>query len=292
MSFANFDLEAQKSLNKKNSTSILNSQTAPQNGLDKIISDTTEQLHIFGGLISRFDTQRKQIGTRRDSIDLRNEIDKIVVKVGDMDNAIKVLVLNLSDLINKKQTKTTNEVSESNNLEITNRQLLLKDRLTNEYKGLHSQFDKACKVYNEKKRTVPLKTYNPVVDESSPLLLQTSQGSQTQIQQELNEDTINETEIQYHTILTEEREREIERVSEAIQDVNTIFKDLGELVNQQGEQLDTIEDNIMQLHGNTKQADRELKKAHEYQKRKGKWTCIILVALCIFVLIVVLTIIS
>ena len=112
--------------------------------------------------------------------------------------------------------------------------------------------------------------------------LATSQQEQEQVQTQVDQDLIDQTELQYHILLTEERNREIEQVTEGIMEVNSIFKDLSQLVHQQGEQVNTIEDNILQLHGNTQQASNELNKANEYQKAKRKWSCILLVALCIF----------
>ena len=99
--------------------------------------------------------------------------------------------------------------------------------------------------------------------------LATSQQEQEQVQTQVDQDLIDQTELQYHILLTEERNREIEQVTEGIMEVNSIFKDLSQLVHQQGEQVNTIEDNILQLHGNTQQASNELNKANEYQKQKG-----------------------
>lgn len=283
MSFANIDLEAQKTIKGGKITS---NQTSTQNELDKIIDNTSNQLQVFGNLISQFENQRKSIGTKRDNEILRRSLDSLTVKVDDLDTAISKLLANLGSIINQKQNK----------FEVTNRQVIIKDRLVSEFNELHQQYVKSSKIYSDKKKIVPLKT------ETTPLLAkennsQTQEHSpgqaQVQTQEQMqNQDVINETELQYHRMLTEERNREIEQAAEGVMEVNSIFKDLGALVHQQGEQLDLVEDNIANLQSNTQQASRELTKAHEYQKKKGKWSCILLVALCIFVLVIVLAIIS
>lgn len=292
MSFANFDFEAQKPLSKR-----LNGDQPPlkesSTELDNIIDKTSNQLQIFGGLVSQFDSQRRLIGSKRDSIHLRDNINELTKKISDLDTAIQSLILNISQLINKKLNKRqqTSEGNPGSRLEISNRQIVIKERLVTEFNELHKGFQNSTRQYQEKILSCPIKTVAPSeITESTPLISDTSQ-QQTQVQIE-DQDQVNETELQYHLMLTEERNREITQVTEGILEVNAIFKDLGELVTQQGEQLDTIEDNIFQLHGNVQQADKELRKADEYQRSKGKWSCILLVALCIFVLIIVLAVIS
>lgn len=295
MSFATYDLESQRLPNK-----AVPKQNQSQNELDVIIHKTSQQLQSFGSLISQFDSQKRLVGSKRDTSQLRANIDELTRKIFELEGAIQRLVLNLSSLVNKKLNNTKkpsdaedDDKSADNTLQVTNRQLVIKERLVNEFNELQKQFQTSVKQYNDKKSSYIVKDSVPET-ERTPLLADNSDSpgqEQTQLQQQ-EQDQINETELQYHILLTEERNREINQISEGILEVNSIFKDLGELVNQQGQQLDTIEDNILQLHGNTQQADRELTKAHEYQRSKGKWTCILLVALCIFVLIVVLAVIS
>ncbi|EGV60594.1 SNAP receptor [Yamadazyma tenuis] len=284
MSFANFDLEAQKSTNGSRITE--ENHSISQNELDKIIDSTSTQLQVFGNLISQFESQRRSVGSKRDNTELRSSLDSLTVKLSGLERAIKKLMANLAALI----TKNSDEKTDSK-FEITNRQIIIKERLVTEYNDLHRQYARSFKEYSDKKRLYPLK-----VTEATPLLPDNPQPQyHSQQQQQLqvqDQDIIQETELEYHRLLTEERNREIEQAAEGIQEVNTIFKDLGALIHQQGEQLDLVEDNIADLQQNTQQASHELTKAHEYQKKKGKWSCILLVALCIFVLVVVLAVVS
>lgn len=285
MSFANFDYEAQKSLKKDGS-----SQSESQNELDSIIEKTSKQLELFGSLVSQFDTQRKQIGSRRDGARLRSNIDILIDKISNLDSVINILIENISSVVNKNQTGS------GKSLTITDKQIVIKERLEIEYSRLHKEFQVLTRTYKEKKRAIPIKeTIDAVAapsDEQTPLLHQESGQQLTQEQLQIQRDEINESELQYHLLLTEERNQEINQINEGIVEINSIFKDLGELVHQQGDQLDTIEENILQLHGHTQQAEQELVKANEYQRKKGKWSCIVLVALCVFILIVVLAVLS
>ncbi|EGW31632.1 uncharacterized protein SPAPADRAFT_51624 [Spathaspora passalidarum NRRL Y-27907] len=293
MSFANFDFESQRPLSKRSSTE--ESIDPAANELDVIIEKTSEQLQSFGHLVSQFDNQRKQIGSKRDCTQLRANIDSSVETIGEMNKAISSLISDLSQLINKSSTDKhkhhDDDEEVGSSIYVTNRQIVIKERLVTEFNELESQFRKSVRLYNEKRRVTPVReeVLQDKTDERTPLI---QADRQEQQQQQLEQELIEETELQYHLLLTEERNREIEQVSEGIQEVNAIFKDLHQLVSQQGEQLSTIEDNVLQLHGNTQQAERELHKAHEYQKQKGKWSCILLVALCIVVLVIVLAVIS
>lgn len=281
MSFANFDIEAQR-LVSKGRKSVEPEQTALQNDLDSIISKTSDQVQTFASLVQQHDKQRRQLGTKRDCIQLRNNVNVLEVRIEDMEGAIKQLVNNLVQLINKNQ-----KLSKENSIEITSKQILIKERLTKEFSELQSLFHTARRQAEDKMKQTPIQAH---VDEQTPLLDNSEQQQQQQTQ--VDPDLVEQTELQYHMLLTEERNRELNQVSQGIQEVNSIFKDLSELVQQQGEQLDTVEDNILQLHSNTQGADREHQKAHEYQRRRSKWSCIFLVALCVFVLIVVLAVLS
>jgi syntaxin 7 len=260
-------------------------QTALQNDLDAIISKTSYQVQTFASLVQQHDKQRRQLGTKRDCLQLRNNVNVLEVRIEDMEGAIKQLVNNLVQLINKNQ-----KLSKENSIEITSKQILIKERLTKEFSELQSLFHTARRQAEDKMRQAPIQAH---VDEQTPLLDNPEQQQQQQQQQaQVDPDLVEQTELQYPRLLTEERNRELNQVSQGIQEVNSIFKDLSELVQQQGEQLDTVEDNILQLHSNAQGADRELQKAHEYQRRRSKWSCIFLVALCVFVLIVVLAVLS
>lgn len=285
MSFANLDLEAQKPVGKP---PVIAEESAPATSdnaeLDDILGKTLKQLQLFSELVSQFETNRKQVGTRRDSDHLRTLTDALVTQLTGLELAISKLLANLNMVITSTNGK----------LEVLNRQMVRKERLVNEFHDLHRQFTNGVRVYTDKKKTIPLKA----AVETTPLLDDntndnTSRGASDDHQQvQVQQDHINDTDLQYHVLLTEERNQEIEQVAQGIQEINLIFKDLGHLVQQQGDQLDTIEDNVHQLTDNAQQADRALVKANDYQRRKSKWSCILLVALLIIVLIIVLAVVS
>lgn len=99
-------------------------------------------------------------------------------------------------------------------------------------------------------------------------------------------ETLDQTYLpQLHADLVQQREAAISNISQGVQDINLIFRDLDHLVNQQGTQIDTIENNIHNYATNNQMANQELIRADNYQRQKGKWSCIILIILVIVILI-------
>lgn len=270
MSFANLDLEAQQP------PAAATGGSAPASELDVIIAKTSRQLQVFSGLVSQFETNRKQVGTRRDTPEFREATDALVSQLTEMETAILKLLAQLTMVVA--------------GADVLNRHLVMKERLVAEFHDLHKQLGNGVRLYTDKKKNYSVKK----VSETTPLVADPElSGQQQQQQQQVQQERqVDDTELQYHIMLTEERNREIQTVSQGITEINSIFKDLGQLVQQQGNQLDTIEDHVLQLNDNAQQADRELGKANEYQRKKGKWSCILLVALSVVVLIIVLAVVS
>ena len=284
MSFANIDLEAQKKPLLQQDAA--NKYTdAESNDLDIIINKASRQLQNFNQQVSQFDQQRRQVGSKRDCVQLRSNIDASIENISELYNAIQHLISNLSQLINTSAGNGTDKV------QISNRHIVVKERLASEFSDLDKKFKRLVKIYHEKKKVTPIVT-KIESDNKEHHDDAHQRQQQVQVEPELDQDLIEQTELQYHLQLTQERNREIEQVTEGIMEVNSIFKDFDQLIHQQGEQLNTVEDNILQLHGNTQQADRELAKANNYQRLRSKWSCILLTALTIVVLIVVLAVVS
>lgn len=109
-----------------------------------------------------------------------------------------------------------------------------------------------------------------------------------QTPEQVRNDEISESTLQLHADLIQQRDNAITSISKGVQDINKMFKDLDAIVNQQGEQIDSIENNMMSIANNNQLATRELVKAEDYQRRKGKCTCILLLVLVVILIIVLL----
>ncbi|XP_052256952.1 syntaxin-12-like isoform X2 [Dreissena polymorpha] len=86
-----------------------------------------------------------------------------------------------------------------------------------------------------------------------------------------------------------ERESAIKQLESDIMDVNQIFKDLGMLVHQQGEQLDSIEANVENAVVHVEKGGEELKQAVNYQsKARRKKCCLIIVILVVLAVVAII----
>ena len=77
------------------------------------------------------------------------------------------------------------------------------------------------------------------------------------------------------------REREIEQLASGILDLSTLFRDLQNIVIDQGSMLDRIDYNVERMAVDVKAADKELTVATGYQKRSVKRKIILLLLLLV-----------
>lgn len=110
----------------------------------------------------------------------------------------------------------------------------------------------------------------------------TNQQQQQQVQVQLQHQQGN-NDIQY----LQQREREISKLAHGIIEILTIFKEMESMVIEQGTILDRIDYNLVNTVQDLKQADKELIKAHHYQKRSTKCKIIFFLSLCVFALLMI-----
>lgn len=88
-----------------------------------------------------------------------------------------------------------------------------------------------------------------------------------------------------HSAEVQQREREISRIAQGILDVAEIFQDLQTMVIDQGTLLDRIDYNVETMRQHVQNADEQLVKGANYQKRTQKCKIIILLVLIVVALI-------
>ena len=88
--------------------------------------------------------------------------------------------------------------------------------------------------------------------------------------------------------LVEERDAEIRKIAESIQELSTIFKELAVLVIDQGTVLDRIDFNMEMVAEHTRKGVAEIEKAEQYQKAARPRICIALLLFLISIMMVAL----
>ncbi|KAI5778254.1 t-SNARE [Geopyxis carbonaria] len=97
-------------------------------------------------------------------------------------------------------------------------------------------------------------------------------------------------EVDFQESLIVAREEEIRGIEQGITEINDIFKDLGTLVSQQGDQLDMIDGHVSRAAQDHKAADQELRSASRYQKGARNRACCLLLILAVVLAVVLLAV--
>ncbi|KAK0561594.1 SNAP receptor [Tilletia horrida] len=130
--------------------------------------------------------------------------------------------------------------------------------------------------------------------DSAPLLDGGSDEQQQLQQQQLQAQVEgpSQADIEFQEALIAEREAEIREIEGGVHELNEIFRDLANIVQEQGGMIDNIEYNITSIATNTQAADRELVTAHEYQKKAGRRALCLLLVVGFVISVVLLALLS
>ncbi|XP_045762521.1 syntaxin-16 [Maniola jurtina] len=95
-----------------------------------------------------------------------------------------------------------------------------------------------------------------------------------------------------NTKMVAEREEEVNKIVKSIVDLNDIFKDLAQMVNEQGTVLDRIDYNVEQTQVQVHEGYKQLQKAERYQRQNRKMHCIMMLAVTVIVLVILLIVVK
>ncbi|KAM0246598.1 hypothetical protein ACHAQJ_010159 [Trichoderma viride] len=112
---------------------------------------------------------------------------------------------------------------------------------------------------------------------------------QLQQQQQLSQ-LAPQDEVDFQEALIVEREEEIRNIEQGVGDLNVLFKQVAQIVTEQGQQLITISDTVENIHESTRGADVETRQAARYQKAARNKGCCLLLILAVILTIVLLAI--
>lgn len=281
--------------NKGGKTTNVDLEEGTQNGVTATLSHISSTLTQIGGHISAISKYENQLGTQRDTLEARGLINSQMAACQDMYNDLNRDLEHLDDVIAESTVEGDQEAKEMSAAKLSRN--LLKKQINDVYMNyqviLRSYKEKlnsaTVKEKFEKRMDEEKKRAQQTATDQTPLLPDAIQQNYTEeihTQQQIQkQNEVSAATVQYHNDLIQQRDKAITSISQGVQDINKIFKDLDHMVNQQGEQVDSIENNMMNYATNHQLASHELVKADNYQRKKGKWTCIILVALVIFLLI-------
>lgn len=114
---------------------------------------------------------------------------------------------------------------------------------------------------------------------------------QLQLQQQQVSQLAPQDEVDFQEALIIEREEEIRNIEQGVGDLNVLFKQVAQIVTEQGQQLLTISETVENVHESTRGADVETRQAARYQKAARNKGCCLLIILAVILTIVILAIV-
>ncbi|CCE62190.1 hypothetical protein TPHA_0C00330 [Tetrapisispora phaffii CBS 4417] len=231
---------------------------------------------------------------------LNNEGDNSLnVKV--IDNIDKKAIQNIEKIkglisvINEEVCKVEKiEVAELNQLQIIAKDKIIRDIRSSikEFQNLQKRYTALIKRINEKARLQLENKHALLVEEENEATQHVGQAP-VQIQNKnivIPRESINNEEFAYQQNLIRQRDEEIINIERGITEINDIFTDLSNVIQDQGMIVDNIEANIYSTLDNTQLASNELNKAMRYQRKSSKWCLYLLMILTIMLFFMMLVI--
>lgn len=124
----------------------------------------------------------------------------------------------------------------------------------------------------------------PTQDANSP------NAPQQQLQQQELSQLASQDEVEFQEALIIEREEAIRDIEQGVGDLNVLFRQVAQIVGEQGQQLRTINDTVQDVHDSTRAADVETRQAARYQKSARNKSCCLLLILAVIMTIVLLAV--
>eukprot|EP00033_Pygsuia_biforma_P000764 GCRY01000892.1.p1 GENE.GCRY01000892.1~~GCRY01000892.1.p1 ORF type:complete len:342 (-),score=63.88 GCRY01000892.1:414-1352(-) len=254
-----------------NSNAVARSPASPGVDADseymRLNNEVINNIQRLNNNVNKLEKMINQIGSPKDTHDFRQKLNELIDKTKDLSK------------------ETGNKIKQFGSLDGgsagENRQRKLQQqKVTNDFQTVLKRFAEASKLSAEKERrfvtrqrALSQKGQRPELvpydeeEENVSLIMDQRRQQQEQL----------DNQIAHNEALIEEREEAISRIEQDVVEINQIFRDLGELVTEQGVMLDSIEANIVSTSERTGAATGELRKASHHQKKARKKMCYLLI---------------
>ncbi|KAM0391753.1 hypothetical protein ACHAQC_006549 [Fusarium culmorum] len=213
------------------------------------------------------------LGTRKDTPRLRERVHNSMDKTRDMCREI-------GDGVKRLQTWE----------DLTKQQKYEQTKVSSDFQAALQEFQSLQRRALEKERASITAARAAQEGESAEGASSETQLEQLQ-QQEQRVVLAPQDEVDFQEALIIEREEEIRNIEQGVGDLNVLFRQVAQIVNEQGEQLGSIADRVEDVRDDTRQADVENRQAARYQKAARNKSCCLLSILAVILTIVILAIV-
>jgi len=217
--------------------------------------------------VSSFRRLVNMLGTPKDTPSLREKLH--------------ALEQNISLLVEETVARLKEE-NETDHLSSASTGKKLRDaKLAKDFQAVLLEFQGAQKLAQSREKAFTPNLLSPQSANQLPPLsannrLETKEEEEATLLQRTHQLLEVENEALYNEAIIEEREQGIQEIQQQIGEVSEIFKDLAQIVANQGYMIDDIESNIESTQSATIQANLHLTKAAKNSKSSEYWKCIIL----------------
>ncbi|KAI1826890.1 t-SNARE [Xylaria intraflava] len=240
----------------------------------RLYHSLSNQLFRLQGEISKLRSDIGLLGTKRDNPRLRERVSIVLEEsTGRFKEA--------GEGIKKIQAWE----------DVTPTQKYSQQKLSREFKAALADFQSLQRTAIEKQRASV--SAAKVALESGPAGeegIHGHEGQQLLLQQQEQVHLAPQDEVDFQDALITEREEEIRHIEEGVSDLNVLFQQVAQIVSEQGEQLQTIENNAVNVRDDTRGADYELRSAARYQKNARSKACCLLLVLAVIMTVVLLAV--
>ncbi|OTB08936.1 hypothetical protein M426DRAFT_6968 [Hypoxylon sp. CI-4A] len=232
------------------------------------------KLFHLQGNISKLRSDVGLLGTRRDNPRLRERIHVVIEETTDQFKEV-------GEGVKKIQTWE----------DPTPTQKYSQQKLSREFKAALGEFQSLQRTAIEKQRA-SVTAAKAALDheEGAEGGSSGNQGALLQLQEQEQIHLAPQDEVDFQDALITEREDEIRQIEEGVGDLNVLFQQVAQIVSEQGEVLETIESNAVNVRDDTRGADYELRSAARYQKNARSKACCLLLILAVIMAIVLLAV--
>ncbi|KAG6933364.1 syntaxin 7 [Chelydra serpentina] len=185
---------------------------------------------------------------------------------------------------NQLAKETDKNIKEFGSLPVTSEQRqrkIQKDRLVAEFSTALANFQRVQRQAADKEKDLVARVRASSRVSAGPSEDGYKEGTlvswDSQPQAQVQDEDITEDDLR----LIEERESSIRQLEADIVDINEIFKDLGMMIHEQGDVIDSIEANVENAEVHVQQGNQQLSRAADYQRKSRKKMCIIILVLVI-----------
>ncbi|KAL8785559.1 MAG: hypothetical protein Q9213_003307 [Squamulea squamosa] len=245
---------------------------------DPEYSRFTEELSVklfsLTSSIARLSQQINLLGTKRETDRVRERVNDLLEesRSGFKDVGERVKKLSTWEDLNPSQKYT-------------------QQKLSREFQASGTEFQSLQRTALEKQRA-SASAARTAVDSgdpsSAPPYSENTRQQQSQVQEQEQLRLASQDEVDFQESLIIERESEIRNIEQSVGELNELFRDVAHIVREQGDSLNTIDANVENVRGDTRQADIELRSASRYQKASRNKACCLLLVLGVVLIIIIL----